>query len=93
MQTQIEQTAIQANGTGKEEFSHYQELLDGALALSPELRAMLVQRVVASLVQARPRNVKALMEWVRTRPRGTQPPPTDAEVEEWLEEHRLERYG
>ncbi len=93
MQTQIEQPTIQANDSGKEEFSRYQELLDGALALPPELRAMLVQRVVASLVQARPRNVKALIERVRTRPRGNQPPPTDEEMEQWIEEHRMERYG
>ncbi len=40
----------------------------------------------------RQRNIAALRERVHTRPRSNQPP-TDAEIEQWQEEHRLERYG
>ncbi|PZR97894.1 MAG: hypothetical protein DLM69_09250 [Candidatus Chloroheliales bacterium] len=94
MQTELKSLDTQeAQQDGETELLNYNRVLQSVLALSPELRAMLVQQAVASLVQPRPRNTRAIIDRIENRPRGNQPPPTDAEVEQWIEEHRMERYA
>ncbi len=40
-----------------------------------------------------PPNPMAFLERVRTRPRTGLPPPTDEEIAQWIDEHRMKKYG
>ncbi len=95
MQTELKPLGVQEvqQESGEAALLHYNRVLQSVLELTPELRAMLVQQAVASLVQPRTRNTRAVIDRIENRPHGNQPPPTDAEVAQWVEEHRTERYG
>lgn len=73
------------------ESANYETVLSIVHRWSPDKRFALVQDVLNTLAPAHPKQKtfdKALGLLATN-----QPPPTDAEVEQWLDEHRTEKYA
>jgi hypothetical protein len=77
------------------EKTEYETILKVITAWPPAQRLRLVQDVLKTLAplieEARPRR-KTLQE-ARGLLATDQPPPTDEQVQQWLDEHRMEKYG
>jgi hypothetical protein len=77
------------------EAAEYEKILKIITAWPPSQRFRLVQDVLKTLAppveEARPRR-KTLQE-AEGLLATDQPPPTDEQIEQWLDEHRMEKYG
>ena len=73
----------------------YENVLDAVRQWPPDRRFALVQDVLSTLapevLPSRPRH--KTLEKALGLLATSQPAPSDAEIKQWLDEHRLEKYG
>jgi hypothetical protein len=67
-------------------------VLKEVTAWPPEHRASLAQAILQTLKQDAPGR-KPTVDQIIGIARGGGPPPTDQQVEQWLDEHRMRKYG
>jgi hypothetical protein len=76
-------------------YNTYEAVLDVVRKWSPDKRFLLIQDVMRTLesnfkpIHPRRQTADLALGLLATN----KPSPSDAEVEQWLEEHRMEKYG
>ena len=71
---------------------NFESVLKEVTAWPPEHRASLAHAIIESLRQDAPRK-KPTVDRIIGIARGDGPPPTDEQVKQWIDEHRMRKYG
>ena len=74
---------------------NYETVIKSVRNWPPARRFSLMQDVLKTLAQEAetPRAKRNTLQKALGLLATSQPPPSDAEVQQWLDEHRMERYG
>lgn len=72
------------------ESASYETVLSIVYRWTPDKRFALVQNVLSTLAPVQPK--RKTFDKALGLLATDQPPPTDAEIEQWLDEHRMEKY-
>jgi hypothetical protein len=86
---------MERNDMAPPEATTYQTVLEIVRTWSPIKRYTLVQDVLRTLApeETTPQHKKKTLARALGLLATDQPPPSDAEIEQWLDEHRMEKYG